>query len=251
MAKKLKALAEGREGKVDLNQLTKTIRDSAQQIWLAGLGAFSKAQDEGGKVFEALVKEGVNLQRRTRAATEERIGSVGEKMTRAAGDLSKQATQSWDRLEQVFEDRVSRALTRLGVPTSREIGDLVARVDALNEAVQSLTGGGAAKRAARRSGAAGTAGSEEAAPAGAAKSAGRAPKAAAKSSAGAAKTSADSAKTTGNTTKTSSGASKTSAVAAKTSASAAAKTPASAARAPVRSARTAAKTAAGDGKAAA
>lgn len=223
MAKKLKALAEGRESKVDLNQLTKTIRDSAQQIWLAGLGAFSKAQDEGGKVFEALVKEGVNLQRRTRAATEERIGSVGEKMTRAAGDLSKQATQSWDRLEQVFEDRVSRALTRLGVPTSREIGDLVARVDALNEAVQSLTGGGAAKRAARRSSAAGTAGSEAAAPAGTAKSAGRAAKAAAKSSAGAAKTSRG----------------------------AAAKTPASAARAHARSARTAAKTVAGDGKAAA
>ena len=132
-----------------MNQLAKTIRDSAQQIWLAGLGAFAKAQGEGGKVFDTLVKEGLNLQRRTRAATEERIGSVGEKMTRAAGDLSKQATQSWDRLEQVFEDRVSRALTRLGVPTSREIGDLVARVDALSEAVQSLTGG-TVKRAARK-----------------------------------------------------------------------------------------------------
>ncbi|MCD6674975.1 MAG: phasin family protein [Burkholderiaceae bacterium] len=149
MAKKLKALAEGKEAKSDLNQLAKTIRDSAQQIWLAGLGAFAKAQGEGGKVFDTLVKEGLNLQRRTRAATEERIGSVGEKMTRAAGDLSKQATQSWDRLEQVFEDRVSRALTRLGVPTSREIGDLVARVDALSEAVQSLTGG-TVKRAARK-----------------------------------------------------------------------------------------------------
>lgn len=149
MAKKLKALAEGKEARSDLNQLAKTIRDSAQQIWLAGLGAFAKAQGEGGKVFDTLVKEGLNLQRRTRAATEERIGSVGEKMTRAAGDLSKQATQSWDRLEQVFEDRVSRALTRLGVPTSREIGDLVSRVDALSEAVQSLTGG-TVKRAARK-----------------------------------------------------------------------------------------------------
>jgi len=153
MAKKLKKLAESKEARSDLNQLTKTIRDSAQQIWLAGLGAFAKAQDEGGKVFDTLVKEGLNLQRRTRAATEERIGSVGEKMTRAAGDLSKQATHSWDRLEQVFEDRVSRALTRLGVPTSREIGDLVARVDVLNEAVQSLTGG-TVKRAARKSSAA-------------------------------------------------------------------------------------------------
>lgn len=167
MAKKLKKLAEGREAGSELNQLAKTIRDSAQQIWLAGLGAFAKAQDEGGKVFDALVKEGLNLQRRTRAATEERIGSVGEKMTRAAGDLSKQATHSWDRLEQVFEDRVSRALTRLGVPTSREIGELVARVDALNEAVQSLTGG-AVKRAARKSGAGRSTGARKGGGAGAA-----------------------------------------------------------------------------------
>ncbi|MBW7924946.1 MAG: phasin family protein [Burkholderiaceae bacterium] len=184
MAKKLKALAEGKEARSDLNQLAKTIRDSAQQIWLAGLGAFAKAQGEGGKVFDTLVKEGLNLQRRTRAATEERIGSVGEKMTRAAGDLSKQATQSWDRLEQVFEDRVSRALTRLGVPTSREIGDLVARVDALSEAVQSLTGG-TVKRAARKASA-----SREATPgtnARAAKSAAPAPAAKTASAAPAAK----------------------------------------------------------------
>ncbi len=176
MAKKLKALAEGKEAKADMSQLTKTIRDSAQQIWLAGLGAFSKAQDEGGRVFEALVKEGLTLQRRTRAATEERIGSVGEKVTRAAGDLSKQATQSWDRLEQVFEDRVSRALTRLGVPASREIGELVARVDALNETVQALTGG-TVKRAARKSSAAKASGQRAAARAGAAAKTPRAAKA--------------------------------------------------------------------------
>ncbi len=190
MAKKLKKLAESREARSELNQLAKTIRDSAQQIWLAGLGAFAKAQGEGGKVFDALVKEGLSLQRRTRAATEERIGAVGEKMTRAAGDLSKQATHSWDRLEQVFEDRVSRALTRLGVPTSREIGELVARVDTLNDAVQSLTGG-VVKRATRKSSAAkapgaragGRAGATSKSPARAAKAPARRASAAAKSAA--------------------------------------------------------------------
>lgn len=161
MAKKLKTLASKSDGKVEMNQLAKTIRDSAQQIWLAGLGAFSKAQDEGGKVFESLVKEGVSIQRRTRAATEERIGAVGDKMSRAAGDFSKQATQSWDRLEQVFEDRVSRALTRLGVPSSKEIGELVSRVDDLNETVQSMMGI-APKRTARKSGATKTTGARTA-----------------------------------------------------------------------------------------
>ena len=54
MAKKLNALA----GSVTDNQLTSTIKESTQQIWLAGLGAYAKAQEEGGKIFEALVQEG-------------------------------------------------------------------------------------------------------------------------------------------------------------------------------------------------
>lgn len=138
MVKKLEAMAKS---KGDGKQLATAIRDSAQQIWLAGLGAFSKAQEEGGKVFEVLVKEGMGIQRRTRAVTEERIGEVTGKVSKAAGDITRQATQSWDKLEQVFEDRVSRALARLGVPTSKDIQALMERVEALNESVQTLGGG--------------------------------------------------------------------------------------------------------------
>jgi poly(hydroxyalkanoate) granule-associated protein len=137
MVKKLKAMAEG---KSDGKQLASAIRESAQQIWLAGLGAFSKAQAEGGKVFDTLVKEGTSIQRRTRALTEDKIGEVTGKVSKAADGITKQATQSWDRLEQVFEDRVSRALARLGVPTSKEVKSLMARVEQLNESVQVLSG---------------------------------------------------------------------------------------------------------------
>lgn len=130
--------------------LAGAIRDSAQQIWLAGLGAFSKAQEEGGKVFDALVREGQGLHKRTRAATEEKIGEVTGRFGKVAGDLSKQATASWDRLEQVFEDRVARALTRLGVPTRDEVQALIERVDALNASVQALGGKPVATRTAAR-----------------------------------------------------------------------------------------------------
>lgn len=142
MVKKLEAMARN---KGDGKQLAAAVRESAQQIWLAGLGAFSKAQEEGGKVFEALVKEGMGIQRRTRAMTEERIGEVTGKMSKAAGDITRQATQSWDKLEQVFEDRVSRALARLGVPTSKDIQSLMKRVESLNESVQALSGGAPAR----------------------------------------------------------------------------------------------------------
>lgn len=137
MVKKLKALA----GNATENQLAATIKDSAQQIWLAGLGAFAKAQEEGGKVFEALVKEGEAMQSRTRKIAE-------DKVTEFAG----KATGTWDRLEQVFEDRVARALHSLGVPTKQDIQTLSRRVAELTEAVEKLNAGaeGAAKPARRR-----------------------------------------------------------------------------------------------------
>jgi poly(hydroxyalkanoate) granule-associated protein len=122
------------------SQLAAAIKESAQQIWLAGLGAFAKAQEEGSKVFETLVKEGGTIHMRTRAVAEEKLGEVTGKATKVAGEISKQATQSWDKLEQVFEQRVERALNRLGVPTSKEIQALIARVEELNASVQSLGG---------------------------------------------------------------------------------------------------------------
>jgi poly(hydroxyalkanoate) granule-associated protein len=119
-------------------QLATAVRESAEQIWLAGLGAFAKAQQEGGKVFDALVREGDLLQQRTRAATEQRLEEVAERVTEAANQLSRQATSSWDRLEQVFEDRVARALSHLGVPSARDIRELTEMLQALNERISEL-----------------------------------------------------------------------------------------------------------------
>jgi poly(hydroxyalkanoate) granule-associated protein len=121
-------------------QLAAAVKESASQIWLAGLGAFAKAQEEGGKVFEALVKEGKGIQKRTREMAEERLGEVAGRFGKVAGGVSKQATHSWDRLEQVFEDRVARALNRLGVPTNADVQELIARVETLTASVQALGG---------------------------------------------------------------------------------------------------------------
>lgn len=123
MGKKLKALA----GSLTENQLALTVKDSAHQIWLAGLGAFGKAQEEGGKVFDALVKEGESIQARTRKMTDEKIAVVAGK-----------AVGTWDRLEQVFEDRVARALGSLGVPSKKDIDKLSRRVVELTAVVQGL-----------------------------------------------------------------------------------------------------------------
>jgi len=116
-----------------------TVKDSAQQIWQAGLGAFTKAQSEGGKVFETLVKEGVSIQRKTQAAAEERITEATSKMANMATGITTKATGQWDKLENIFEERVAKALNKLGVPSSKDVDALIARIDELNKSVQKLS----------------------------------------------------------------------------------------------------------------
>jgi poly(hydroxyalkanoate) granule-associated protein len=121
------------------SQLSGTVRESAQQIWLAGLGAFAKAQEEGGKVFETLVKEGTAIQRKTQAAAEEKISEATNRMATMATDISAKASGQWGKLEDIFEERVSKALNKLGVPSSKDIDVLVARIDELNRNVAKLS----------------------------------------------------------------------------------------------------------------
>jgi poly(hydroxyalkanoate) granule-associated protein len=153
MVKRLKALSEKQAGSraVGLfdSQLAHTVKESAQQIWLAGLGAFSKAQAEGNKVFEALVREGVSLQRKTHAAAEDKISEVTTRMTGMAEGISGKATLQWDKLESIFEERVAKALNRLGVPSAKDVDALMARIDALSASVARLSGTPARKAAAR------------------------------------------------------------------------------------------------------
>jgi len=124
MPKKLKEIAS----EATENQLTVKIRESANQIWLAGLGAFAKAQQEGLKMFETLVEEGEKVQERTKSAADERIAEMRAK-----------ATGTWDKLEQVFEDRVARALNSLSVPSRQDIDVLTKRVAELTEIAKKLT----------------------------------------------------------------------------------------------------------------
>ena len=143
MVKKLQKMAEKKAaspaGLLD-GQLAQTVKDSAQQIWLAGLGAFAKAQGEGTKMFDTLIKEGVSLHRKTQAVAGEKIGDVAGKMTAMAGEVGSKANAQWDKLETIFEERTARAMSKLGVPTAKDVAALADRVDALAAAVAKLGG---------------------------------------------------------------------------------------------------------------
>jgi poly(hydroxyalkanoate) granule-associated protein len=158
MVKKLKRISEKQatapSGLLD-GQLAASVKASAQQIWLAGMGAFAKAQEEGGKVFEALVKEGVGLQKKTQGLAEDKLGEVSGRMSAMAGSVSAKAGQNWDKLEAIFEQRTSKALSRLGVPTARDIDALVKRIDTLSAQVAKLNKASGAGKKVAADGAAG------------------------------------------------------------------------------------------------
>ena len=183
MVKKLQKISAQKKGSTDAARgpLAGAIKDSAQQIWLAGLGAFSKAQEEGGKVFDTLVKEGLSIQRKTQSVAEERINEATSRMSDMANGISSKAAGQWDKLENIFEERVAKALNKLGVPSAKDVDVLIARIDELNRHVQQLSGKGkaAAKPAAKAASKAAPA--KKAAPKAASKPAAKAaPKAAAK-----------------------------------------------------------------------
>jgi poly(hydroxyalkanoate) granule-associated protein len=131
------------------SQLAQSVKESAQQIWLAGMGAFAKAQEGRQKVFEALIKEGMGLQRKTQSAAEEKIGEVTDRMSAMAGDVTAKAGQHWDKLESIFEQRTAKAMNKLGVPTAKDVDALIKRVDELAAAVARLSKAAPAKAAAK------------------------------------------------------------------------------------------------------
>jgi len=110
---------------LDPKDMSQRMKDSAQHIWLAGLGAFAKAQEEGGKVFENLVKEGSHLQQTTQQAQ--------AKMTEAAEKVGQMASGQMDKLETIFEERVAMALKSMGLPSAEDVAALQARVEQLEK----------------------------------------------------------------------------------------------------------------------
>jgi poly(hydroxyalkanoate) granule-associated protein len=142
----LKKAREARDAAQDASAAdsSKSVLESSRQIWLAGLGAFSRAQAEGMKVFESLVKQGEAVETKTRQAASDTASAARHAAKSTAREVQQMAGGTWDKLEKVFEDRVARALSRLGVHTQTDVERLSARVDALADAVNELikAGGG-------------------------------------------------------------------------------------------------------------
>lgn len=122
--------------------LTGEVRDFARQIWLAGLGAFARTQEEGGKVFDALVQEGQAVDAQMKKTASEKTEQMKESIETVrdkVGEIRGKAVGGWSKLEEVFQTRVARALGRLGVPNQNDIQQLFQQVDLLTRNIQELS----------------------------------------------------------------------------------------------------------------
>lgn len=120
--------------------------ETAQHIWSAGVGALARAQGDGTDLFDALVKKGMSLEARTRKLANGKVDEVRGVVEERVENVREKATDTWDRMEKVFEDRVHRALTRLGVPTREDLIALNKRVELMTAELRKQGGKSAAAK---------------------------------------------------------------------------------------------------------
>ncbi len=120
--------------------------ESMRDVWFAGLGVFSVAQQEGenlikqgGKLFDKLVSEGAKLEKKSRNLAESAVGDLKSDVETRFEGMRNQATENWDSLGNIFDERVSGTLERLGIPTNKDLHKLSGHVqDITRKATNSL-----------------------------------------------------------------------------------------------------------------
>ena len=118
-------------------QTAQGLKDSAYEIWLAGLGAFNLAGEEGSKLFKHLVEKGSEQEE----ANKEWINNLMERAQVLKGD----AKSVLDKVTSPIEDGLAAAMQRLGVPTRSEIIKLTHRVEELTKLVAQSRAAGQTK----------------------------------------------------------------------------------------------------------
>lgn len=135
--------SEGKESSTD-NQSTKPNRAKrksplelkryTKQIWLAGLGAFSRAEEEGNKFFDSLVKVGEELEGKTLDIADNTAGKVGE----VTGKAIERVTDTKEKVEKLIDQHTHQTLNRIGLVTPKDIQLIEQLLLNLNQKVDQL-----------------------------------------------------------------------------------------------------------------
>ena len=146
MAEKKEKQTQGTTGDKRIHE---ELRESAQRIWLAGLGAMAAAEEEGSKIFSSLVERGEKWEREGKERAEKARARTWDK-------ARSKVDETVSDVERRIDERMTETLHRFGVPTRDEIRDLSRRVEELNSKIDALHGKqGRGKGASKKSGSAG------------------------------------------------------------------------------------------------
>lgn len=140
----------GQSPQEQAERLARNLGGSAHQIWLAGMGAFGRAQVEGTKLFENLAREGSRMESNARQFADHQTQATRSAIESSVASARHQAAGTWERLEKTFEDRVYRTLDKFGVPAREDLTDLSRRVDALTAELRKQGASPAPARAAAK-----------------------------------------------------------------------------------------------------
>lgn len=127
----------------EVNSWIGEIEKYSRQIWLAGLGAFSKVSKDGNSLFDNLVKDGEKAQKLAKTNVTKQVEAVKTSVDSAKSkveEVKDKAVGKWNELEEAFDKRLNSAISRLGVPSHNEVKALQAKVDLLAKQIEKLTG---------------------------------------------------------------------------------------------------------------
>jgi poly(hydroxyalkanoate) granule-associated protein len=110
------------------------VRQYARKIWLAGLGAYSKVNQEGTEYIRELIKTGEKVENEARKTFDEKMEAANSEIDSVRGEVTgvvNRVEGKLDRIETAFDRRVARALNRVGIPSKRDVDLLSAKLDEL------------------------------------------------------------------------------------------------------------------------
>ena len=149
-AKRAAGPGGGKKVERQAEKLARSLGESAQHVWLAGIGALGRAQTEGSRLFASLVEEGEELERGARTAASDRADDVMEAVGSGVDDVRGRAEDTWERWEKALDERMQRALSRMGVPSRDDVSELERKVGALEAELRRERAASARKAAARK-----------------------------------------------------------------------------------------------------
>ncbi|MGE5569714.1 MAG: phasin family protein [Rhodospirillales bacterium] len=115
--------------------------DVLRHVWWAGLGLAAVAGEQTGRVFDALVERGKQVEptvveqgKKAGQEVSEKVNDVGEKLKAFLDRVGRSAGAA----EAAIDERAAAALERMGFPKKADLDALTAKIDALTARLEEM-----------------------------------------------------------------------------------------------------------------